>query len=58
MTKMYIYFQLQMTQSDKDEAEASLWRELDSLNKEHQSSVKLLKEKLETEKQNQIKTVS
>ncbi|XP_060596293.1 kinesin-like protein KIFC3 isoform X2 [Ruditapes philippinarum] len=53
------YFErmLTMTQSDKDEAEASLWRELDSLNKEHQASVKQMKEQLATEKQNEIKMV-
>ena len=46
-----------MTQSDKDEAEASLWRELDSLNKEHQAAVKQMKEQLAEEKQKDIKMV-
>ncbi|XP_053402690.1 kinesin-like protein KIFC3 [Mercenaria mercenaria] len=51
----YLERMLKMTESDKDEAEASLWKELDSLNKEHQTSVKQLKEQLATEKQNEIK---
>lgn len=45
---------LSMAQSDKDQTEASLWKELNALNTEHQESLKSLRERLDQEKQSEI----
>ena len=52
-----LYPQLKLTESEKEKVDSNLWKELESLNTEHQVAIKKLREMMEKDKQEALNMV-
>ena len=48
---------MKLTESEKEKVDSNLWKELESLNTEHQAAIKKLREMMEKDKQEALNMV-